>query len=47
VRGYGGFWEMLADITKETPHISYRIRALLKAGLMQPVSDLHLSVRRS
>jgi hypothetical protein len=41
VREYGGFWEMLANMTKRRPHIAYRIRALLNAGLLQPVPDLN------
>lgn len=35
-----GFWDRLANLTKETPHLSYRINALLKTGFLagQPVS---------
>jgi hypothetical protein len=40
VREYGGFWEMLANMTKSRPHISYRIRALLNAGLLKPFPEL-------
>jgi hypothetical protein len=40
VREYGGFWALLANLTKSSPHVSYRIRALFYSGLLHPVPDL-------
>jgi hypothetical protein len=35
VRDYRGFWPMLSNLARETPHICFRLRALLEAGLIQ------------
>jgi hypothetical protein len=35
-REYRGFWALVSNFAKPTPHISYRIKELIKAGLMDP-----------
>jgi hypothetical protein len=35
----GGFWFRLADLSRKTPHLAYRIRALTQAGLLAPPSN--------
>lgn len=35
VREYGGVWAFLSNLTKSTPHVAYRIKALWKAGLLE------------
>lgn len=35
VHEHGGFWTILSSIHETRPHVSYRIRALLDAGLLQ------------
>jgi hypothetical protein len=34
VREYGGFWEGLSNMLESTPHVSYRIKALIDAGFL-------------
>jgi len=34
-REYGGVWAFLSNLTKSTPHVAYRIKALWKAGLLE------------
>ena len=33
-----GFWPWLANLTRRQPHVTYRVRALLDAGLYDPAS---------
>jgi hypothetical protein len=35
VRAYKGIWADLSDLIRQQPHVSYRVRALLNAGLLQ------------
>ncbi len=34
-RAYGGVWAFLSNLTRSTPHVAYRIKALWKAGLLE------------
>jgi hypothetical protein len=34
-RAYRGIWTVLSDLIRKQPHISYRVNALLSAGLLQ------------
>jgi Zn-dependent protease with chaperone function len=44
VREYGGVLALVFNLTKSEPHISYRINALLKAGLLETTPDLQAPV---
>jgi hypothetical protein len=35
-REYGGFWALVSNFAQPSPHISYRIKELMKAGLIDP-----------
>lgn len=35
-RGYRGFWQMASGLIRSQPHLALRVRALTKAGLLEP-----------
>jgi len=37
VREYGGFWAFLSNAKATRPHVAYRIRSLVNAGLLRAV----------